>query len=145
MLYYNYRDLVKGLGLSFISSEIRQVKGASTKMEGSKIKGVVAFNMEIEGFSQTVYAYVVPGLAFPLILGNPWKAHNQVRTAPEKRRYYYGRADKWIKEGKNYEERPDSGSFISLAAATVEDIRKALKIKGYLTEEELKQRLLPEV
>ena len=70
-------------------------------MGGLRIEGVVAFRMEIRGFQQIVYAYVVPNLAFPLILGNPQKAYNQVRTAPEKRRYYYGRAKKQIKEGKN--------------------------------------------
>jgi len=138
-------DLAKGLGLSFVSTEVRQVKGASTSMGGSGIEGVVAFRMEIRGFQQIVYAYVVPNLAFPLILGNPWKAHNQVRTAPEKRRYYHGRAKKWIEEGKNQQELVEAGAFTSLAAAILEDIEKALITKGYLTEEELKKRLPPEV
>jgi len=40
-------------------------------MQSSNIEGVVAFQMDIGGFSQTVYAYVVPELAFPMILGNP--------------------------------------------------------------------------
>jgi len=114
-------------------------------MGGSGIEGVVAFRMEIRGFQQIVYAYVVPNLAFPLILGNPWKAHNQVRTAPEKRRYYHGRAKKWIEEGKNQQELVEAGAFTSLAAATSEDIEKALITKGYPTEEELKKRLPPEV
>lgn len=73
-------------------------------MGGSTITGVVAFRMEIAGFTQRVYAYVVPGLAFPIILGNPWKAHNKIRTAPEKRRYYHGRLKQWVNEGRNYRE-----------------------------------------
>lgn len=64
-------DLAKGLGLTYVSHEGRNVKGASTAMQNSKIEGVVAFRMEIDGFHQTVYAYVVPDLAFPMILGNP--------------------------------------------------------------------------
>ena len=85
-------DLAQGLGLRFVSHERREVKGASSFMKSSDIEGVVAFCMDIAGFQQEVYAYVVPGLAFPMILGNPWKAHNKVQTAPEKRRYYHRRA-----------------------------------------------------
>jgi hypothetical protein len=40
-------------------------------MQNANIVGVVAFRMEINGFPQMVYAYVVPGLAFPLVLENP--------------------------------------------------------------------------
>ena len=95
-------------------------------MKSSKIEGVVAFFMRIAGFRQKVYAYVVPGLTFPLILGNPWKAHNKVRTAPEERRFYHGRAQKWITEGRNHNDRPDSGCFTTLAVAITADIKKAL-------------------
>ena len=113
-------------------------------MRGSKIKGVVAFRIDIEGFQQDVYAYVVPRLAFPLILGNPWKAHNKVRTAPEKRRYYHGRADKWIEEGRN-QSGGAPGDSTSLTAVKAEDIAKAMKTKPYPTDEELKTQLPPEV
>jgi hypothetical protein len=39
-------------------------------MKNANIVGVVAFRMGINGFRQMVYAYVVPRLAFPLVLGN---------------------------------------------------------------------------
>jgi hypothetical protein len=42
--------LVKGLGLSFVSREIREVRGASSAMQNANIVGVVAFRMEINGF-----------------------------------------------------------------------------------------------
>ena len=125
--------LAKGLGLSYVSREIREVKGASSAMQNANIVGVVAFRMEIDGFQQTVYAYVVPGLQFPLVLGNPWKAHNKVRTAPERRRYYHGRAQKWVDEGHNYLEYEDAGDFTMLAASIAADIEKALKTKPYST------------
>jgi transposase InsO family protein len=137
--------LAKGLGLRFVSRETREVKGASSAMQNANIIGVVAFRMEISGFLQNVYAYVVPGLAFPLVLGNPWKAHNKVRTAPEKRRYFHGRAKKWIDEGQNHLEQEDHGNYTALAASIATDIEKALKTKPYLTQEELKQTLPPEV
>jgi hypothetical protein len=63
-------NLAKGLGLRFISYETREIKGASSFISSSKIKGVVAVHIEIAGFRQEVYAYAVPRLAFPLILGN---------------------------------------------------------------------------
>jgi len=115
--------------------------------------------MDIGGFSQTVYAYVVPELAFPMILGNPWKAHNKVRTAPERKRFFHGRARKWLVEGRNHEVLEDSGTIQVLATqtlqeieydfvrvvTTVEDIEKALKTKEYPTLEELKNKLPPEI
>ena len=87
-------DLAKGLGLRLVSHESRGVKGATSTMGSSDIEGVVAFRIEVAGFHQTVYAYIVPGLAFPVILGNPWKAHNKIRTAPDEMRYYHGRAER---------------------------------------------------
>jgi len=137
--------LAKGLGLSYVSREIREVKGASSAMQNANIVGVVAFRMEIDGFQQTVYAYVVPGLQFPLVLGNPWKAHNKVRTAPEKRRYYHGRAKQWVEEGLNHLEYEDSGDYTTLAASIASDIEKALKTKAFPTQAELKKTLPPEV
>jgi hypothetical protein len=62
-------------------------------MRNSEVKGVVTFRIDIAGHSQVVYVYVIPNLDFLLILGNPWKAHNKIRTAPEKRRFYHGRVD----------------------------------------------------
>ena len=138
-------ELAKGLGLNFVSQETREVKGASSAMKSSNIEGVVAFRMEIAGFHQTVYAYVVPGLAFPLILGNPWKAHNRIRTAPENRRYYHGRAERWVSEGRNHLEHMDNGSFTTLAASISADFGKILKTKEHPTVEELRKRLPPEI
>jgi len=138
-------DLAKGLGLSFVSHEKRDVKGASAAMQSSSIEGVVAFRMKMRGFKQKVYAYVVPDLAFPLILGNPWKAHNRIRTAPEKHRFFHGRANRWMEEGHNHEEHEDSGNMITMSAVLSEDIRKALKMKEYPTREELEKALPPEV
>ena len=137
-------DLAEGLGLPFVSTETREVKGASAAMQGSSIKGVVAFRMKIAGFTQKMYAYVVPDLAFPVILGNPWKAHNKVRTAPEKRRFYHGRLKQWVAEGRNHLDHEDRGSFTTVAAATTKDIEKAMETKPYITIGDLKKMIPPE-
>jgi hypothetical protein len=138
-------DLAKGLGLRFLSFEKREVKGASSAMKSSIIEGVVAFRMELVGFSQTVYAYVVPDPAFPLILGNPWKAHNRIRTAPEKRRYHHGRAKQWLTEGRNHYTYEDNGTSTTVTAATSEDIAKVLKPTEYPSIEALRRKLPPEL
>ena len=52
---------------------------------------------------------------------------------PERRRYYYGRAQKWVDEGHNYLEYEDASDFTTLAASIATDIEKALKTKPYLT------------
>ena len=138
-------DLAKGLGLSFVSHETREIKGASSCMKSSNIIGVVAFRMDIAGFHQTVYAYVVPSLAFPLILGNPWKAHNKIRTAPDKQRFYHGRAERWVPEGRNHRDYKEDGGFTAVAVSTSVDIAKALKKKEHPTKEALKKTLPPEL
>jgi hypothetical protein len=69
----------------YVSYESCKVKGASAAMQKLKIAGVVAFCMDITGVSQTVYVYVIPNLAFLMILGNLWKAYNKIKTALEKR------------------------------------------------------------
>ena len=101
--------------------------------------------MEVAGFRQTVYAYVVPGLVFPMILGNPWKAHNKIRTAPDKGRYYHGRAKRWVAEGRHHQDHQEDDSFTKVAAAIASDIEKALKHKEYPTVETLKEKLPPEI
>ena len=99
--------------------------------------------MEIGGFRQWVYAYSVPDLAFPMILGNPWKAHNKVRTAPEEGRIFHGRANTWISESEN-QGRVEAGYSYLVAAFKTSDIEKALKGKEPKTDDELRRMLPPE-
>jgi len=93
-------DLVKQLGLQLVDDAPRRMRGATEAMKDSRILGVVGLRVGIGGFHQTVYAYVVPKLSFPLILGNPWKSHNAIRTAPDEGRFFHGRADIWIQESR---------------------------------------------
>lgn len=141
-----HEDLVEGLGLQYVAHERRTIKGASAAIKNSKSTGVVGFRMDMAGFSQIVYAYVVPDLLFPIILGNPWKTDNSIRTAPDKARFYHGRAKKYVQESERESlVREDSGPFFTIAATTASDIEKTLKPKKELTEEDLKNRLPPEL
>lgn len=68
-----------------------------------------------------------------------------MRTTPEERRFYHGRAQKWIKEGRNHKDRQDRGDLTTLAAAIASDIEKALQTREYPSIEELRNKLPPEV
>jgi hypothetical protein len=85
------KNLAESLGLPIVDRASRRIRGATQAMKDSGIEGVVGLQMEIGGLPQTLYAYRVPDLHFPLILGNPWKVHNRVRTAPEEKRIFHGR------------------------------------------------------
>ncbi|CAJ2651960.1 unnamed protein product [Trifolium pratense] len=51
-------------------------------MTGAFIQGVTYANVEIRGYSQTIYFYVVPMLEHPVILGEPWMRHNKAYPIP---------------------------------------------------------------
>lgn len=129
--------------------------------------GVTAFHMEIDGVHEKSYAYIVPKMGYPLILGNPWKATNNVRTAPNLGRFQIGRTrrwvDQWTKGPPNWLlrriRRIESGKRaletfsgddlaesddIHLAAVRSTDIEKALKVKEPMTPDEVRRKLPPE-
>jgi len=54
--------------------------------------------LKMNGFPSTIYAYRVANLAFPLILGNPWKVHDRVWTASEEGQFFHERARRWMLE-----------------------------------------------
>lgn len=153
------------LGLPVIDSVNRRIKGATSEMVGARITAITALELEIAGYRETIYAYVVPNLEYPMVLGNPWKALNRIRTAPEEGRFYHGRAGKWIKEwdegrpawvkrrleGGDDEKGPhpewshmESGEEVEIHAVAMSDIDKALKEKPPLTDEELRGLVPPQ-
>lgn len=60
------------LDLPLIRIPKREVRGASGAMTGAFIQGVSYAEVDIEGYSQIIYFYVVPMLEHPVILGKPW-------------------------------------------------------------------------
>ncbi|RKF77959.1 hypothetical protein GcM1_215048 [Golovinomyces cichoracearum] len=46
-------------------------------MTGTSIRGVTYADVEINGFTQKMYFYVIPMLEHPVILGKPWMIHNR--------------------------------------------------------------------
>src|ERR1700761_5863548 len=129
------KSLAESLGLPLVDRTSRRIRGATEAMKDSGIEGVVGLRMEMGGFPQTIYAYQVPDLLFPLILGNPWKAHNRVRTAPEEKRLFHGRAGKWLKESDQKkpitpEIPPTTAQIRAETKRKREILRKAIQKKG---------------
>lgn len=137
-------ELARGLGLKFVSRETRKVKGPSAAMRNPASR---AWSLSGLGLPDSArrYSHMLSDLESPLILGSPWKKHNKVRGPPGKRRYYHGRAGRWISEGRYHEERDHYGELTSLAASIAEDIEKALKTKDHPSIKELEKRLPPEI
>ncbi|KAI0995327.1 hypothetical protein K3495_g12855 [Podosphaera aphanis] len=70
------------LNLPLISIPRREIRGASGAMTGAFIQGVTYADVEINGYSQLMYFYVVPLLEHPVILGKPWMIHNKAYPIP---------------------------------------------------------------
>ena len=90
--------LFKKLGLPYIDDGKRYVKGVTREEMKARTAGVTGFEINFNEHQSLIYVYVVPNLEFPLILGNLWKAHNYVRTAPDEGWWYHGRPQEWLPE-----------------------------------------------
>lgn len=75
-------DITKDLKLPIIPIPRREVRGASGVMTGAFIDKVTYAEVEISGYSQLIYFYVVPMLEHPVILGEPWMRHNRAYPIP---------------------------------------------------------------
>ena len=60
-------------------------------------------------------------------------------------RYYHGRVERWVAEGRHHQDHQEDDSFTKIAASITSDIEKALKHKEYPTVEALKKKLPPEI
>lgn len=128
--------------------------------------------METRSYQEPVYAYIIPNLEFPLVLGKPQLIKNKAFSVPHQEKIWHSRADHWIphisqqSHSNRLEEleaatqvtgstfmahlqriRKNHGkSMAELAvfAVSLEDINKALRAKIPPTEEELQARIPPE-
>jgi predicted aspartyl protease len=84
--------LHRELNLPLIPIPDRMIGGPTSTTGGVMIQGVTYAVMEIQGFQQLVYFYVVPLLQHPIILGRPWEVHNQVEDRPHENIVRHGRS-----------------------------------------------------
>lgn len=157
-------DLFNQLGLPLVNSCNRTIKGPTQDMNGLSVTGVTAFRLEIDGLSERAFAYIVPGLEYPLILGNPWKTKNKVRTAPDEGRFYHGLGRRWIDlwndkipnwigkcigrtrtdRNASVASKKNTENGISIHSVKLSDIEKALAAKKVRTTEDLEALIPPE-
>ncbi|KAI1005955.1 hypothetical protein K3495_g2267 [Podosphaera aphanis] len=74
--------IFKELNLPLIPIPRREVRGASGAMTGAFIQEVTYADVEINGYTQLIYFYVVPVLKHPIILGKPWMTLNKAYPIP---------------------------------------------------------------
>lgn len=94
--------------------------------------------MTVEGIKQTICGYVVPKLAYSLILGKPWMEQCDITyVAKEKFLLLKNKKDKIkIKESGRLPQHKVSTNFI-LGVASTTDIAKALESKPVVSREEI--------
>lgn len=127
------------LNLPLIPSPPRHMRTAVSASGRTQIHGVTQFRADIQGFVQTVYAYVVPGLAYFIIFGKPWMVHNKVESFPYRKELFHGLGHLTLVHaaGRSSEELVRDLKGIRINAASIVDIEKALKPKKVRTTEEM--------
>ena len=111
--------LFEELNLPVIPIPKREIRGASGAMTGAFIQGVTYAEIEIGGYLQTMYFYVVPMLEHPIILGKPWMTQNEAYPIPHLKIVRHGKARKDIPTLENEPVEP----FIS-------ELRSASLVSG---------------
>jgi hypothetical protein len=71
-------SMVRALKLSRIFISYRFLKLAEKDMEERKISFITYADVDIDGYKERIFGYVIKKLAFFFILGDPWLKHNNV-------------------------------------------------------------------
>jgi hypothetical protein len=77
--------IIRALKLSRIFISYRFLKLAEEDIKERKISFITYANVDIDGYKERIFGYVIKKLAFPLILGDPWLKHNNVIYKARKR------------------------------------------------------------
>jgi hypothetical protein len=56
-------------------------------MEERKISFITYANVDIDGYKEKIFRYVIKKLAFPFILKDPWLRHNNVIYKAKKKKF----------------------------------------------------------
>lgn len=86
-------SLTRRLRLPLVDARKHPLRGYSEYTQATEACGVAAFTLETAGFSERIYAYVIPGLDEDLFLGKPWCEQNDVVYYAQERRLYHRRGE----------------------------------------------------
>ena len=84
-------DFANRTSLPLIDTQRRVVKPFSDDSTPLSTRGVVVFDLDIQGFTQKVFAHIVQNLGQDLFLGDPFMAHNRVIYDANAQRFRHGR------------------------------------------------------
>ena len=87
------KALVKRLRIPLVDSRPRQIGGFSGETKEVTSPGVAVLVVEVGGFAERIFAYVVPQLGQDLFLGRPWMEKNRVVYDAGGQQLYHGIAD----------------------------------------------------
>ncbi|RKF83313.1 hypothetical protein GcM1_160001 [Golovinomyces cichoracearum] len=100
-------NVYQDLNLPLIHISQREVRDASGAMIGAFIRGVTYADVEINGFTQKMYFYVVPMLEHPVILGKPWMIYNKAYPIPHLNDVSINDIDKALLKLSNQQEKTE--------------------------------------
>jgi hypothetical protein len=88
-LYYTAFNefMVRALKLSRIFIFYKFLKLAEKDIKEKKISFITYANVDIDGYKEKIFGYVIKKLAFFLILGDPWLKHNNVIYKARKKQF----------------------------------------------------------
>ena len=82
-------SLVRRLRLPLVERRAIPLRAFSESAGETDATRVAVFTIEISGYEERLYAYVVPGLEYDLFLGDPWFVRNKVEYAAAQRLLYH--------------------------------------------------------
>ena len=152
----------------------KKVKGPTADMGAVEVLGFTCLSLGIMGYIRPVYAYVVPRLDYPVILGKPWMLDDRIRSVPSEKRLWVGKGRFWVPHvGHEPAETPlmedirnakqiHASTFLghvrrirktlgkpaaetAVSAVKLADINKALAVKPLRSEQEVRKLLPPDL
>lgn len=133
--------------LQRISITPRPINGFSTDV-ASEITDVAKMEIDLDGYKEETFFYIVPNMSYDMILGLPWMKKNHVRVSPRNECLYIGSPGLRIPNVRQERQRTIDLRAISAAAfsmvvrrqqkrkdidvfaASLADIEKALSVKS---------------
>ncbi|KAL5592940.1 uncharacterized protein BROUX77_002577 [Berkeleyomyces rouxiae] len=161
-------SLVKKKGLQRMPITKRELRLAENDEKKRWISEIAFCELDIDGRKETVYGYVIPNLAYDMILGKPWMERNDVVYLAKERVIRLGSgADALMVREKGWLDAHVPGAKanmvmasvfaaeirhskkkkeeIQVFAATIHDINKALEVKRRMTLGEITEQLPEEL
>jgi hypothetical protein len=111
----------------------KTLKLAEEDVKERKISFITYANVDIDGYKERIFGYVIKKLTFPFILGNPWLKYNNVTYKAKKKQFRIKlkkhkliiRKSDWLNRQKDKDARlVNARIFAALIRRNEQDYRK---------------------